>query len=156
MKFKKLTSKGVVSQATDIATVATGMMVSGSLENIAPRSMSGYAKGAVAILGLAGAVTVSNPTVSKLSLGVALKQTFDLVTGQLRKVIPVKPSEERTLVDNMTAGFVGMSSPTSMGQIDTMSLFGKGLANPSQDQVFIEPGYRESQGGTDYSAIANV
>lgn len=155
MKFKKLTSKGVVSQATDIATVATGMMASGALENVAPSSMSSYAKGAVAILGLAGAVTVSNPTVSKLSLGVALKQTFDLVTGQLRNVIPVKPSEERTLVDKMTAGFVGMSSPSNT-QIDTLSLFGRGLANPSQDQVFIEPGYNQSQGGTDYSAIANV
>lgn len=118
MKLKKLNMSSVSGAAIDTVSLTVGAMSSGAIENVAadllPASLKPYAKYGLA----AGFITLSalmpsgsgqlERFVRHAATGAAFKQVYDIVTGELKKVLPVK-DEAETMTDRAINGLVGMS-----------------------------------------------
>lgn len=127
MKLKKLDMGGVQKAAIDTVGLGVGAMSSGAIENVAnnfmPASAQPYTKYGIAAGFIALSASISGKDemtrfVRNISTGVALKQVYDIVTGQLKKVLPVNEGSS-SVMDKAVNGFVGLNGASNGWDLPT-------------------------------------
>jgi|GEM_PF-3275124 hypothetical protein len=121
LKTQKFNQKNITDGGVKALSVVTGMMAGGALESLIPVK---FQKGNDVILTLAGSAIAigltdsSTPStvVKYAGLGIAARSLYNVVSDQVRKVVPVKAEgEELTMVDKIVQGAVGLSNPMTHG-----------------------------------------
>ncbi|MDT0689366.1 hypothetical protein RM549_06185 [Salegentibacter sp. F188] len=115
MKFGKITSKTVSSNAVSFGGAIAGGALSGGIVTLVPDEQKIYARGGIAAAGLLGAAAVkgtssSDNLVKFLLVGMAIRQGTEMIKEFAEK--EMQPVDESTTTANkFVAGMVGLACP---------------------------------------------
>lgn len=114
MKFGKITSANVSTNALSMGGAIAGGALSGGLMTFVPQKQALLARGGMAFVGLLGAASVkSKSSVENLVkfalLGIGIRQTAELIKGFAEKEIQV--TETSTASQKFVAGMTGLACP---------------------------------------------
>lgn len=119
MKTQKINQKNATNAAIKAFGFATGLATGGAFGNLAESVAPSQPE--IGKIGLAGAGLLGGTAISdkdelgafcqSLSLGVAGKQIYELISDAIKGSITVKPVEERSTVDEMLYGAIGLGCP---------------------------------------------
>lgn len=114
MKFGKITSANVSTDALSLGGAIAGGALSGGLMTFVPQSQETLARGGMAFVGLLGAASVKPKTsvenlVKFALLGIGIRQSAELIKGFAGKEIQL--TETSTASQKFVGGMVGLACP---------------------------------------------
>lgn len=114
MKFGKITSANVSTDALSLGGAIAGGAISGGLMTFVPEKQETLARGGMAFVGLLGAASVKPKSsienlVKFALLGIGIRQSAELIKGFAEKEIQISP--ESTASQKFVAGMTGLACP---------------------------------------------
>jgi hypothetical protein len=114
MKFGKITSSNVSTNALTVGAAVAGGALSGGLMTVVPQKQEKLARGGMVAVGLLGASTLKGTSsaerlVKFMLIGLALRQAGELIKGFAAPQIQV--SEASTQGEKFVAGMAGLACP---------------------------------------------